>query len=119
MTQMSTDKIKPDLRNDIEAPRAEGRILDFQGHEAIRSDLLMTFDFDSPDQLISVTTKEFSCVCPYSGLPDFGELKVEYYPRGGKAVEFKALKYYLVSFRNVGIYQEEATKRIRQDLEQI
>ena len=42
--------------------------------------------------------------------------KIEYFPKGGKCVELKSLKYYFVSFRNVGIYQEAATKRIYSDL---
>jgi len=44
---------------------------------------------------------------------------IEYYPDGGKIVELKSLKYYFVSFRNVGIYQEEATKRIYEDLKNL
>ncbi|GIT40183.1 MAG: hypothetical protein Ct9H300mP9_0330 [Candidatus Neomarinimicrobiota bacterium] len=43
-------------------------------------------------------------------------VKIEYHPTGGKCVELKSLKYYFVSFRNVGIYQEAATKRIYNDL---
>ena len=43
-------------------------------------------------------------------------MKIEYYPTGGKCIELKSLKYYFVSFRNVGIYQEAATKRIYMDL---
>ena len=61
-------------------------------------------------------TDEFSAVCPFSGLPDIGYVKIEYYPEGGKCVELKSLKYYMVSFRNVGIYQEAVTKRIHDDL---
>ena len=61
-------------------------------------------------------TDEFSAVCPFSGLPDYALLKIEYYPEGGKCVELKSLKYYIVSFRNVGIYQEAVTKRIYGDL---
>ena len=43
-------------------------------------------------------------------------MKIEYFPEGGKCVELKSLKYYIISFRNVGIYQEAATKRIYDDL---
>ena len=74
------------------------------------------FDFDSPEQYIKTETDEFSAVCPFSGLPDISYVKIEYYPAGGKCVELKSLKYYFVSFRNVGIYQEAATKRIYTDL---
>ena len=49
-------------------------------------------------------------------MPDLAYVKIEYYPSGGKCIELKSLKYYFVSFRNVGIYQEGATKRIYNDL---
>lgn len=97
-------------------PVAEGKTFEIANQEEIRPDFLETFDFDSPDQLIITETKEFSAVCPFSGLPDFAYLKIEYHPDGGKCVELKSLKYYITSFRNVGIYQEAATKRIYRDL---
>ncbi|PLV59486.1 preQ(1) synthase [Thermotoga sp. KOL6] len=100
-------------------PKAEGRIFDFKGHDAIRTDFLETIDFDGKDEYIKIETDEFSAVCPFSGLPDIGKVIIEYYPDGGKIVELKSLKYYFVSFRNVGIYQEEATKRIYEDLKKI
>ena len=64
-------------------------------------------------------TEEFSAVCPFSGLPDLAYIKIEYYPSGGKCIELKSLKYYFISFRNVGIYQEGATKRIYEDLKSV
>ncbi len=97
-------------------PKAEGRIFDFVDQSHIRPDFLETFPFDSPKQYITTETDEFSCVCPFSGLPDLAYVKIEYYPEGGKCVELKSLKYYFISFRNVGIFQEEATKRIYTDL---
>jgi 7-cyano-7-deazaguanine reductase len=80
---------------------------------------LETFDFDSPNQLITTETDEFSSVCPFSGLPDLAYVKIQYHPNGGKCVELKSLKYYFISFRNVGIYQEAVTKRIFGDLKEI
>ncbi len=96
--------------------KAEGKIFDFVDESNIRPDFLETFEFDSPDQLIITETDEFSAVCPFSGLPDFAYVKIEYHPDGGKCVELKSLKYYFISFRNVGIFQEAATKRIYDDL---
>ncbi len=58
---------------------------------------------------------EFSAVCPYSGLPDYGVLRVEYVP-GSWLLELKSLKYYLISFREIGITQEEVTAIIFEDL---
>ena len=92
--------------------KAEGLKLDFGGEELINPDYLETFDFDSPNQYIMTETDEFSAVCPFSGLPDMAYVKLEYYPDGRKCIELKSLKYYFISFRNVGIYQEGATKRI-------
>ncbi|MDH5752767.1 MAG: preQ(1) synthase [Deltaproteobacteria bacterium] len=94
---------------------AEGRILDFDSEDKIRADLLETFPYEGPRQNIEYETAEFSAVCPYSGLPDYATLRIEYVP-GEVVVELKSLKYYIVSYRNVGIFQENATKRIYQDL---
>ena len=100
-------------------PKAEGKTFQFEDHGSIRTDFLETIDFDGKDEYIKIETDEFSAVCPFSGLPDIGRVVIEYYPDGGKIVELKSLKYYFVSFRNVGIYQEEATKRIYEDLKRL
>ena len=94
----------------------QGKIFNYEDENHIRPDFLETFEFDSPNQYITTETNEFSAVCPFSGLPDLAYIKIEYYPEGGKCVELKSLKYYFISFRNVGIYQEAVTKRICQDL---
>ena len=99
--------------------QAEGLKLAFDGEDKIRPELLETFDFESPDQYILTETDEFSAVCPFSGLPDLAYVKIEYFPTGGKCVELKSLKYYFISYRNVGIYQEGATKRIYNDLKSV
>ena len=96
--------------------KAEGIRFEYGGEELIDPGYLETFHFDNPGQNIMTETDEFSAVCPFSGLPDYAYLKIEYYPEGGKCVELKSLKYYIVSFRNVGIYQEAVTKRIHGDL---
>ena len=95
---------------------AEGMQFSFEGPEKIRTDFLETFFFDSKDQYILSETSEFSAVCPFSGLPDLGVLRIEYYPRGELCIELKSLKYYMTSFRNVGLFQEAVTKRIYDDL---
>ena len=61
-------------------------------------------------------TDELSAVCPFSWLPDLAYVKIEYYQIGVKCIELKSLKYYFISFRNVCIFQEGATKRIYNDL---
>ena len=99
--------------------KAEGKTFDYVDESYIDADLLEVFDFNSPEQYIKTETYEFSAVCPFSGLPDISYVKIEYFPTGGKCVELKSLKYYFVSFRNVGIYQEAATKRIYSDLREV
>jgi len=94
---------------------AEGRTLSFAGPEAIDGAVLETFPYDGPEQEIVTETSEFSAVCPYSGLPDFATLTVRYVP-SDRCIELKSLKYYVISFRNVGIFQEHATARIADDL---
>lgn len=95
---------------------AEGKKLPFLTEEAIDSSELKVFEFDSPQQLIKIHTPEFSAVCPFSGLPDIADIEIQYYPSNGLALELKALKYYFMSYRMVGIYQEGVTKRIFDDL---
>ena len=99
--------------------KAEGKYFEFDDEDQINPDFLETFLFDSPDQYIMTETDEFSAVCPFSGLPDVAKIKIEYYPEGKLALELKSLKYYLISFKNVGIYQEEVTKRIFNDLKEV
>ena len=81
---------------------------------------LLAFDYAYIGQKseISIDTEEFTAVCPWTGLPDFGTLTVEYIP-DRLCIELKSLKYYLLSFSNVGIVQEHAANRILNDLADI
>ncbi|MBO8173459.1 MAG: NADPH-dependent 7-cyano-7-deazaguanine reductase QueF [Bacillaceae bacterium] len=90
---------------------------DIQDESAIMTDILETIPYEYPGKITEVTipTSEFTSVCPWSGLPDFADIKITFVPNE-KLVEMKSLKYYLTSYRNVGIYQEHATNRILQDL---
>ncbi|GAA0379838.1 preQ(1) synthase [Bacillus horti] len=90
---------------------------DIQDESVILVDILETIPYEYPgkDIEVSIPTNEFTSVCPWSGLPDFAEIKLTYVPKE-KLVEMKSLKYYLTSYRNVGIYQEHATQRILDDL---
>jgi len=60
-------------------------------------------------------TDEFTALCPWTGLPDYGTLKITYTP-SDRVIELKSFKYYLLSFRDVGIVQEHAANRIIKDL---
>jgi len=90
---------------------AEGRTIPFVGPEAVDVAVLETFEYAGPDQEIVTETREFSPVCPYSGLPDFATLRITYVP-SDRCIELKSLKYYVTSYRNVGIFQEHATAKI-------
>jgi len=81
----------------------------------VRTDILDTFSYDGELQRITYKTDEFSAVCPFSGLPDIATVRIEYIP-SDRCLELKSLKLYLVSYRNVGIYQEHATDRICKDI---
>ncbi len=95
---------------------AEGRTLPFVGPEQVDTAVLETFPYQGPAQEILTETDEFSAVCPYSGLPDFARLAIRYVP-GDRCIELKSLKYYVTSYRNVGIFQEHATAKIAEDLQ--
>lgn len=96
---------------------AEGRTFPFDGVEKVDRELLETFPYEYPGRAadVVVATDEWSCVCPFSGLPDFGTLTVRYVP-DRDCLELKSLKYYLTSYRTVGIYQEHAANRLLEDL---
>lgn len=96
-------------------PKSEGRVFSFDRPDKIRTDFLETIPYKGVRQVVQYTTREFSAVCPFSGLPDIATVIIEYIPKR-LCVELKSLKYYFISFRNVGIYQEEVTSRIFQDL---
>ena len=80
-------------------------------------DVLETFDNQYPDRdyTIEIVCPEFTSVCPKTGQPDFGTLTITYVPEA-KCVELKSLKLYLQQFRNEGIFYENATNRILDDL---
>ena len=90
---------------------------DIQPEEAIDVAVLEAIPFEYPDSATEVVyeTDEFTAVCPWTGLPDFAQLVIRYVP-DRSLVELKSLKYYLTSYRNVGILQEHAVNRIIQDL---
>jgi len=67
------------------------------------------------DYVIDTRFPEFTSVCPMTGLPDFGEIRITYVP-GEACLELKSLKHYLIGFRNQGIFYEDVTNRILDDL---
>ncbi len=88
-----------------------------KGEEAIDPACLLTFQYEYPNQKsqVEIDTDEFTAVCPWTGLPDYGDLLISYVPVDS-CIELKSLKYYLLSYRDVGIVQEHAANRILNDL---
>ncbi len=80
-------------------------------------DILETFENQHPgrDYTIEIVCPEFTSVCPKTGQPDFGTLTFTYVA-DEKCVELKSLKSYLQQFRNEGIFYENVTNRILDDL---
>lgn len=81
--------------------------------------LLETFPNPRPERVyeIAIDCPEFTSMCPKTGLPDFGTIRIRYEP-AATCIELKSLKYYLLEFRNRGIFYEAATNQILDDLVQ-
>jgi 7-cyano-7-deazaguanine reductase len=94
--------------------RGRRRMLEFS---RMSSSTLETFPNPRPerDYEIAIQCTEFTSVCPKTGLPDFGEIRIAYVP-DARCVELKSLKYYMFEFRNRGIFYEAATNQILDDL---
>jgi 7-cyano-7-deazaguanine reductase len=70
-----------------------------------------------PDYEIEIIMPEFTSVCPKTGLPDFGKVVLRYIP-DRLCLELKSYKMYLLAFRDLGIFQENAVNRILNDVVQ-
>ena len=88
-----------------------------QDEGAIRSECLIAFVYeyaDAPAE-VAIDTDEFTALCPWTAQPDFGTMRLRYLP-GARLLELKSFKYYLLSFRSVGIVQEHVAGRVVADL---
>lgn len=90
--KLSPDTIRPELLNAIEYQYRRERDID-----------------------IMIEQPEFTSVCPMTGLPDFGAIVISYRP-DQNIIELKSLKYYLLQYRNVGIFYEHVVNHILKDL---
>ena len=104
----------PELKEQYES--LDSRVV-IRQDSAIDTQCLMAFRYEFPGQetQVVIDTDEFTAVCPWTGLPDYGTLTITYVP-GESCIELKSFKYYLLSYRDVGIVQEHAVNRILQDL---
>jgi len=93
---------------------------DYSGKEAkagLKEKLppIETFPNQFPDYEIKIEIPEFTSVCPKTGLPDFGAITVCYVPKE-RCLELKSLKMYILAYRNLGIFYENAVNRILKDI---
>ena len=101
--------------------KALDRTVPFVGQEGIDTECLECFEYEYADHVgrnqveVITETDEFTSVCPFSGLPDFAHVTITYTP-DRLCLELRALKYYLMSYRNVGIWYEHLVNRMLDDL---
>ena len=90
---------------------------DMETEAKINPECLLAFDYEylGQEAEVVIESDEFTAVCPWTGLPDYGSIEITYVP-DRLCIELKSLKYYLFSYTNVGIVQEHAANRILQDL---
>jgi len=86
--------------------------------DIIKRDVLdpIEYDYHGKQEIdITIEQPEYTSVCPMTGLPDFGCITVMYRP-SEKIIELKSFKYYLLQYRNVGIFYEHLVNKILEDL---
>ena len=89
-----------------------------EGPETVKASVLETIPYQYQHKRsidITIEQPEYTSVCPMTGLPDAGSIIITYRPLK-KIVELKSLKYYLLQYRNVGIFYEHVVNRILEDL---
>ena len=94
-----------------------GKRFESRTEKGVDPSLLMAFDYEYAGQEaeVAIDTQEFTAVCPWTDLPDFGTLTVTYVP-DRQCIELKSLKYYLMSYAGVGVVQEHAANEVLKDL---
>jgi 7-cyano-7-deazaguanine reductase len=86
--------------------------------DVVKTDILVPMEYQYQghrDIEIVIRQPEYTSVCPMTGLPDVGCITIAYRPYK-KIIELKSLKFYLLQYRNVGIFYEHAVNRILEDL---
>jgi 7-cyano-7-deazaguanine reductase len=106
MEQKMTPTFEKNIKYNIESP------------DIVKADVLTPLEYQyrsRRDVDIIIRQPEYSSVCPMTGLPDVGCISIKYRP-DEKIVELKSLKFYLLQYRNVGIFYEHVANRILDDL---
>lgn len=100
---------------------AEDKVQPFDGPDRIDRQRLQCFPYEyshtpsGREMEIVTETSEFTSVCPFSGLPDFAKVTITYVPKEW-CLELRSLKYYLLSYRTVGIWYEHLVNHMLEDL---
>jgi len=76
---------------------------------------LETWPNQYPGYVITTRFPEYTSVCPKTGLPDYGAITIRYKPRKS-CIELKSLKMYLLAYRNLGIFYENAVNKMLHDI---
>src|SRR5215467_1793733 len=91
---------RPPAQGDGRRPDPSGGVhLEVRDPREVRPDVLETFPYEYPGSpaTVEISTDEFTAVCPWSGLPDFGTVRVRYLPRE-RVLELRSFKCYLLSY---------------------
>ena len=98
-------------------PSKAQRYLPEHARSGIQVDLpeIETWPNQYPGYEITITIPQYTSVCPKTGLPDFGTITICYQP-AARCLELKSLKNYILAFRNLGIFYENAVNRILEDV---
>ena len=96
---------------------SESAYTDREAKAGLRTKLpaLETFPNQFQDYEITIEIPEFTSICPKTGLPDFGKIIIHYVPKD-MCLELKSLKMYILAYRNLGIFYENAVNRILKDV---
>ncbi|MBQ4493721.1 MAG: NADPH-dependent 7-cyano-7-deazaguanine reductase QueF [Elusimicrobiaceae bacterium] len=86
-----------------------------KGANAVLPDIQCWENQYNRDYLVKIVLPEFTSVCPKTGLPDFGTITIEYIPNK-LCLELKSLKYYLLEYRDMGIFMENIANKILDDI---
>lgn len=105
------------MEKEVKKEKTTPRITEKEAKAGLKEKLppIETFPNQFPDYEIKIEYPEFTSVCPKTGLPDFGTIIIRYVP-DKNCLELKSLKMYLLAYRDLGIYYENAVNRILEDI---
>ena len=84
---------------------------------SLKTPAIEVWENQYPDReyIVDLTTDEFTCICPKTGLPDFATINIQYKPTK-VCIELKSFKMYLIFYREVGIFHEHLVNKLMDDL---